>query len=203
MALKVCLLTAALLEPVMPVHLTRRDDRFIELTERAAMANRNGSDFFLSIHCNSGPPGQGNGFEVFTSRGQTAADPFAIDLFREYAREFPEFTKRMDLSDGDEDKEADFAVLRHTRMPAALFELEFIHTERGHSLLSDEVILQRMAKALARGIYRHASGGLELGVVSEPAPATEPIRNKEWVSVPAAEVDALRAACQRVLELIP
>lgn len=202
-ALKVCLMTAALLAPVMEVHLTRKDDRFLELAERAAMANRNGSDFFLSVHCNSGPPGQGNGFEVFTTRGRTAADPFAIDLFREYAREFPTLAKRMDLSDGDEDKEADFAVLRLSRMPAALFELEFIHTKMGHEVLSDEATLERMARALARGIYRHASGGRELGATAEPEPILAPIQSKEWVSLPAEEADALRAACRKVLELIP
>src|SRR5690606_30500952 len=55
-ALKVVTMTAALLTPVMGVYLTRKDDRFLELADRAAIANRNGSDFFLSVHCNSGPP---------------------------------------------------------------------------------------------------------------------------------------------------
>ena len=202
-ALKVCLRTAALLQPVMPVHLTRSDDRFIELAERAAIANRNGCGFFLSVHCNSGPPGQGSGFEVFTTRGETAADPFAIDLFREFAGEFPGHAKRMDLSDGDEDKEADFAVLRHSRMPAALFELEFIHTERGHQLLSDPAVLERMARALARGIYRHASGGLELFPAISPPAAVAPIQSLEWMSLPAQDAAELGSACRRVLELLP
>ncbi|MXV38126.1 N-acetylmuramoyl-L-alanine amidase [Flavobacteriaceae bacterium Ap0902] len=43
---------------------TRRDDRFIELHERANIANRNHADLFVSIHCNAAHPGA-KGTETF------------------------------------------------------------------------------------------------------------------------------------------
>ncbi len=131
---------------------TRMDDRFLELRERADIANKAGTDLFLSVHCNSGEPGKGEGFEVFTTPGNTGSDRFATKLFLEYAKAFPGKRKRVDTADGDVDKEANFAVLRQSDMPAALFELEFIHTAAGEAFLRDPANQERMAEALCDGV---------------------------------------------------
>lgn len=48
------------------VQLTRGDDTFITLSERADMANRAGADYFVSLHHNAGG---GTGFESYVYPG--------------------------------------------------------------------------------------------------------------------------------------
>ena len=52
--------------PDVKVIYTRNKDKFVELSERAAIANRNNADVFISIHCNStGTPNSAYGAETF------------------------------------------------------------------------------------------------------------------------------------------
>lgn len=154
-ALAVTLIVGALLLGEFDVRYTRNKDVFIELGERAAIANRANADAVVSIHCNSGPVGSGDGFEVFTTPGETDSDKLATDLFTSFGAGFPEKRKRMDLGDGDPDKEASFAVIRLSKCRAALFELEFIHTTAGEAWLKSPQNQSASARALAAGIRKH------------------------------------------------
>ncbi|MEW5745821.1 MAG: N-acetylmuramoyl-L-alanine amidase [Nitrospirota bacterium] len=51
--------------PQFDVVLTRETDIFIPLPQRAAVANRNNADFFLSIHANASPNRQARGIETY------------------------------------------------------------------------------------------------------------------------------------------
>ena len=52
--------------PDVKVVYTREKDKFVELSERAAIANRNSADVFISIHCNSSEnPNTAKGAETF------------------------------------------------------------------------------------------------------------------------------------------
>jgi N-acetylmuramoyl-L-alanine amidase len=42
-------------QPNVKVIFTRKDDKFIELVERASIANKSKADLFISIHANAGP----------------------------------------------------------------------------------------------------------------------------------------------------
>lgn len=67
-ALKLVLALGQQIQQNMPdvkVIYTRKTNVFIELDERAAIANRNKADLFISIHCNAGPS-QSHGAEVWT-----------------------------------------------------------------------------------------------------------------------------------------
>lgn len=152
----VALLAGALLQASgIRVVWTRKDDRFLFLTERAEVANEAAADCFVSIHCNAGPAGEGEGYEVWTTPGESGGDRLATCLFEEWRKVFPNRRARMDVSDGDPDKEARFTVLKKTWMPAALFELEFIHRAAGEDWLAEKKNQAAAAKALATGILNY------------------------------------------------
>lgn len=190
-ALQVGLMLRELLKDECRVIMTRETDVFLTLSERASFANRNGADAFLSIHCNSGPKGLGAGFEVWTAKGQTASDWFATDLFNGFGQRFPAAPKRMDMSDGDVDKESPFTVLTATKMAAALFELEFIHTERGEDILRSMDNQRLMASALAAGVRKYLKLGT--GLVTPPAPEQPPLEVEMLAILSRAELKSRTA----------
>jgi N-acetylmuramoyl-L-alanine amidase len=165
--LAVALHMERLLLPYCDVVMTRREDRFLSLSGRAQYANVKNANLFVSVHCNAGPPGQGAGFEVWTSPGQMESDVAATHQFNAYADMFPMKPRRQDNTDGDPDKESKFTVLVQTRMAATLFELEFIHTTTGEEWLKQEKNQLMAAEALVDGILAH------YGIVQE-LPEEEP-----------------------------
>lgn len=167
--LAICLAMRDAMAPLVDVSLTRDTDTFLTLAERSEFSNQRGPDLFLSIHCNSASR-PASGFEVFTTPGETAADPFATALFTRYATDFPSLSARKDTSDGDPDKEASFSVLRRTHAPAVLFEVEFIHTLTGEAWIRDHV--PNIAASLARGVLEFT--GIDKPLHPEPETAPDP-----------------------------
>lgn len=90
---------------------------------------------YLSIHSNAGG---GRGIEVFTSKGQTKSDKIA-QIFFDVFEKTGKWKMRKDQRDGDDDKEANFYVLRKTDCPALLVELLFFdNREEALYLMSEE-----------------------------------------------------------------
>jgi N-acetylmuramoyl-L-alanine amidase len=109
------------------------------------------NSLYLSIHNNAGA---GQGTEVFTSIGKTKSDAFAQGIIDEIQKVFPNRRIRSDMKDGDEDKEENFYVLRHTSMPSVLMEYGFFDNRKDYEFLSDKDNITKLARATIDGIIK-------------------------------------------------
>ena len=146
----------AILANFFEVFMTRDDDTFVSLSYRSNYANQLGDvAAFISIHCNSASNTSASGWEIFTSVGDTGADPLAASIGKQYASRFQDLPAR-GL------KEANFSVLQNTSMAACLVECCFLsNVDEAHWISSDE-IQQQHAEAIADGIIDHLGCGTEL-----------------------------------------
>ena len=125
----------------------------VPLSTRVKMANEVYREsekpcIYVSVHANGFRKESANGWEVFTSPGETKSDPIATILYEKAKAEFPKRKMRASMGDGDPDKEAKFTVLMDTHMPAILSENFFMTNEREcKTLLLSEEGRDRIAKA--------------------------------------------------------
>ena len=151
-ALKVSLLIAKELKPYVTPLLTRGSDIFLSLSTRPDLANAANASVFVSIHCNSFSDSNANGWEIFTTPGQNNSDKLATAIGIRYGNAHPNIRKRFDHSDGDLDKEANFAVIRGTDCPSCLVELGFISNSDEEKMLNDPEYQASAARSIALGI---------------------------------------------------
>lgn len=132
------------------VLLTRGSDVFIPLEERAAIANKWGADYFVSIHHNASESHQGEGFSTYVHTN-AGAETIAYQnvMHSEIYATMPKTTVK-DLGK----ERANFSVLRNTAMPAILTENLFIDHPLDQALLKDPEHLKRVARGHVNGLVK-------------------------------------------------
>lgn len=137
------------------VKMTRENDKFIELSDRAKFANDWGADYFLSIHVNAGG---GSGFESYIHESQK---PLTKKLQQTI---HSAIMNEIDVRDRGQ-KTANFAVLRETKMPALLTENLFIDNRSDLLKLSLPAHIKKIAQGHVNGLQK----AFKLQRISEPA----------------------------------
>lgn len=114
---------------------TRLTDIYISLEERVKIANELNADYFISIHMNSSNDNSVRGIEVWQYDNlNESINKFSNNICLEISKELSIRNRGVKL-----DKE--LYVLRKTRMPACLIELDFIsNREVGNYMDKDENI---------------------------------------------------------------
>lgn len=164
------------------VVLTRNRDTYLDLPERAARANREKADLFVSLHFNAAADRTVRGAEVFCLTPNGAASTHAPRsavltqnwpghrngassqrLAYEVQRALVERGRLADRGV----KHARFAVLRDLTMPGILVEAGFLSHPEEARQLADPKFRDRLAAAIVEGIerYRHLATSVQTAAV--------------------------------------
>jgi N-acetylmuramoyl-L-alanine amidase len=167
--------------PDKRILMTRENDTFLSLDERADLANsvpvkENEAVIFISIHANWGASPNARGYEVWHIKSggrRTLLDPtrhnYSPDIMvilnamleEEYTTESIILADNILGSLGLEfgssvpsrgRKANDWFVVRNSRMPAVLVELGFVSNRQDTLLMTSEEGLQKFTRALYNGI---------------------------------------------------
>ena len=128
---------------------TSRDvDKYLTLTERANIANRNNVDIFASIHINSFKEERANGVETF-SHNRSVEGAKVAKMVQD------ELVKANLFKSNRGTKTANFTVLAKTKAPAILTELGFISNKEDSVIMTTRQ--NELAEAVAKGLLQALS----------------------------------------------
>lgn len=132
------------------VILTRQDDTFVSLEQRAHLANEKEPTLFVSIHYNSAPSPEAKGVEVFfyPSKQNKKRAFKSKRLAQSILKHVIAQTKAKSRGA----KQGNYLVIRETIMPAILIEGGFMTNENELQNLKDPTYLKRLAWGIVCGI---------------------------------------------------
>lgn len=145
--LAIVLKTAELLkrESGIDVVLTRSDDTYLELRERAAVANGLNADMFISVHANASTNASVSGTETYYQRDGSKA---LAGIMQKYLVQATGLSNRGV-------RYGNFHVIRETKMPAVLLEAGYLSNRGDEALLYTEATQNKIAEGIVKGIKEY------------------------------------------------
>ncbi len=126
------------------VSMTRDDDSYPSLTERAEFANKIDADLYVSIHANALDDTSYSGLFTFYYADMRNSKKPAELIQNAASAETGAISRGV--------RTENYTVLRKTNMPAVLVETGFMTCQEELTLLCDIEYQMKMAKGIAKGI---------------------------------------------------
>ncbi len=131
------------------VYMTRSTDVFVDLYERADIANELGADLFISIHYNATTNSTAHGVEVlYAGDGKRDSHSLAEDIQ-------PYLVKDLKAVDRGTVYRPNLVVLRKTKMPAVLCELGFVTNPEEQDKMLNPSYVSTSAASIVKGIEKY------------------------------------------------
>lgn len=130
------------------VGMTREEDCFVELAERARYGNKRNAKILISIHCNASDNPDGNGIETYYSKQKQLNDDVMADMIQKAV------IGKTNASDRGI-KAENYTVIIKSDMPAVLIEVGFLSNEIEKEMLQDEEYQKKLAEGIAQGVIEY------------------------------------------------
>lgn len=136
------------------VILTRTEDEYIKLLDRARISNTSDADIFLSIHFNASNSSTSKGIEVLygSEKNIIIKKSEQVHMAKAILKELIDSTGAVNR--GVKNR-ADLIVLNKTKTVAALCELGFVTNSEDMEKITDSSYLDTMADAIVRGVQEY------------------------------------------------
>lgn len=132
-------------EPLIEPYITRSEDTYVALADRAAMANNLQADLFVSLHGNSFTNKEIRGVETYYWQPESLGLATIVHRNLLQASGFPDRSVR----------KGNFKVLRDTVMPAVLLELGYLSNVAEEEQLQKDEVQERIAASIAAAIKEY------------------------------------------------
>ena len=121
---------------------TRESDSFYSLEYRTNKANKNSCDYFISIHMNSSTNKTAKGTETWVYDSNSKIYNLAQNLSSNLSTNLK--TPNRGIKESKK-----FSVLKNTKMPALILEIDFISNTEIESLCANESYIKNVADTIA------------------------------------------------------
>lgn len=167
--LAVSLLVRDKLKKHMTVKMTRTGDVTQSVNAKAALANQSGTDYCVSIHCNSGG---GKGAETWVSVYGGKSKELGAHVQAELSKVIDGSRGVKSRKDGTGGNY--YGMIRMPVQPAIIVEMGFLDNAQDRAFMASTAGQEKLATAIANGALKQIGSG-KASTPTKPAPApTQP-----------------------------
>lgn len=121
---------------------TRENNTYYTLLQRCTKANKENCDYFISLHMNSSTNTSAKGTETWVYNLNSKISTLGKNLTSN-------LSKNLNTPNRGVKESKKFSVLKNTKMPAIIIEIDFISKPEIEDLCKKENYLQKVAKTIA------------------------------------------------------
>ena len=124
---------------------TREDDKYYSLDHRSSKANKENCDYFVSIHMNSSTNKSAKGVEVWVYDEKSKLYTLSKDICTNLSKAINTPNRGVKIS-------KNFSVLKKTKMPALLIEIDFISNPSVETSLKSDKYIKDISDSISKSL---------------------------------------------------